>query len=141
MNQTNGYIYVRFHESYEKYNACKLGKTQNIPDRDNTYVTSEILRGNFDYVFEVSYGEMNNIEKLLGKEFCNLNIRINGNGAKEFYDKQITELIEPYLIKQEINYRKLTTDQIANLLRCYRIKKVTNKHSIIHSNIKIQENK
>ena len=133
MNQTNGYIYVRFHESYEKYNACKLGKTQNIPDRDNTYVTSEILRGNFELVFEVSYIEMNNIEKLIEQNFCKLNIRING--AKEFYNKQIIELIESYLIKQKIKYRKLTANEIGNLLRCYRIKKITNKiniQSLIH---------
>ena len=128
MNQTYGYIYVRFHESYEKYNACKLGKTQNIPDRDNTYVTSEILRGNFEYVFEVSYGEMNNIEKKLEKEFCKLNIRING--AKEFYNKQIIALIEPYLIKEEIKYRKLTSNQISYLIRCYRITKITNEINI-----------
>tara|TARA_B110000259_G_scaffold157638_1_gene179631 strand:+ start:2416 stop:4605 length:2190 start_codon:yes stop_codon:yes gene_type:complete len=128
MNQTYGYIYVRFHESYEKYNACKLGKTQNIPDRDNTYVTSEILRGNFEYVFEVSYGEMNNIEKKLEKEFCKLNIRING--AREFYNKQIIALIEPYLIKEEIKYRILTSNQISHLIRCYRITKITNKINI-----------
>ena len=128
MNQTYGYIYVRFHESYEKYNACKLGKTQNIPDRDNTYVTNEILRGNFEYVFEVSYGEMNNIEKKLEKEFCKLNIRING--AKEFYNKQIIELIEPYLIKEEIKYRKLTSNQISHLIRCYRVRKTINKINI-----------
>ena len=53
MNQTYGYIYVRFHESYEKYNACKLGKTQNIPDRDTQYATGEIKRGYFEAVFEV----------------------------------------------------------------------------------------
>ena len=36
MNECNkfGYIYVRRHESYDKYNAIKLGKTINIPDRD-----------------------------------------------------------------------------------------------------------
>ena len=47
-----GYIYLRNHESYHKYEAYKLGKTKNIPNRNNGYVTNEILRGNFEAVFE-----------------------------------------------------------------------------------------
>jgi hypothetical protein len=128
MSQTKGYIYIRFHESYEKYNACKLGKTQNIPERDNTYVTGEILRGKFEHVFEVSYEKMDNIENLLAKEFCKLNIKING--ATEFYTTKIIELIEPFFIKQEIEYIKLTTKEISYLIRCYRIKKITCKINI-----------
>jgi hypothetical protein len=31
MDNQIGYIYVRYHESYEQNNACKLGKTINIP--------------------------------------------------------------------------------------------------------------
>ena len=50
---SNGYIYVRNHPSYDLLNACKLGKTQNIPERDITYATGEIVRGNFDIIFEV----------------------------------------------------------------------------------------
>ena len=38
-------IYIRLHESYEKYNACKVGKTLNIPERDSLYTTGEIKRG------------------------------------------------------------------------------------------------
>ena len=34
-----GYIYVRNHEAYDKYDLCKIGKTENIPKRDTTYVT------------------------------------------------------------------------------------------------------
>ena len=55
MNDT-GYIYIRIHDSYDIYGACKLGKASNIPDRDSTYKTSEIKRGIFIKVFE-----MNNI--------------------------------------------------------------------------------
>ncbi len=34
MNQTNGYIYVRNHSSYDVDDACKMGKANNIPERD-----------------------------------------------------------------------------------------------------------
>ena len=45
MNQIYGYIYIRNHPSYHDLNACKLGKTTNIPDRDTQYATGEIKRG------------------------------------------------------------------------------------------------
>ena len=53
MDEEVGYIYIREHEAYSKYDACKLGKTENIPERDNTYITGEIFRGIFTLVFEV----------------------------------------------------------------------------------------
>ena len=133
MNQTYGYIYVRFHESYEKYNACKLGKTQNIPDRDTQYATGEIKRGYFEAVFEVPIEELGRDERLLQNEFRELNVKYDA--GTEFYNKQIIELIEPYLIKEEIKYRKLKSNQISHLIRCYRITKITNKiniQSLIH---------
>ena len=34
MNQPNGYIYVRNHPFYEVDDACKMGKANNIPERD-----------------------------------------------------------------------------------------------------------
>lgn len=37
MNQTYGYIYFRNHPSYD--DACKMGKTNNIPERDTAVKT------------------------------------------------------------------------------------------------------
>lgn len=62
---SKGYIYVRFHESYDLYNACKLGKTNNIPERDNQYSTGEIKRGMFKFVYEVASCLLDEIEKYL----------------------------------------------------------------------------
>jgi hypothetical protein len=121
MNST-GYIYIRYHESYDKYEACKLGKTQNIPDRDNTYVTGEILRGYFEAVFEVPIENMGNIEHLLQNEFRELNIKIDG--ATEFYNKKIITLVEPYLIKHGVQYKKLTKQEINDLVRCNRVRDI-----------------
>jgi hypothetical protein len=53
MNSINGYIYVRNHPSYDIYDACKMGKTINIPERDTQYATGEIKRGYFETIFEV----------------------------------------------------------------------------------------
>ena len=43
MTSTNGYIYVRNHTSYAIDDACKMGKANNIPERDTQYATGEIL--------------------------------------------------------------------------------------------------
>ena len=78
MNQTNGYIYVRNHPSYDVDDACKMGKANNIPERDTQYATGEIKRGNFDVVFEVLHEQMSFIEESLQYEFRELNIRYDG---------------------------------------------------------------
>jgi superfamily II DNA or RNA helicase len=121
----NGYIYVRFHESYDKYNACKLGKTLNIPDRENGYIPGEILRGHFEIAFEVSYENYSKIEIELQKKFKDYNIKINA--GTEFYNKEIITKIEQFLLDNDYNYKKLTKEEIKNLIRTHRIKKITNK--------------
>ena len=123
-----GYIYTRFHESYEKYNACKLGETVNIPDRDTQYATGEIQRGHFDNVYAVPIEDRKIIEAQLQCEFKELHIRLNG--GTEFYDKKIIPLIEPCLIKLGVSYKKLNQEEIDKLIRCHRIQKVTNKIKI-----------
>ena len=81
-----GYIYIRNHPSYDVENACKLGETENIPERDTQYATGEVRRGWFEPVFEL-YQSTNIIEEILQNEFSNLNIVFDG--GIEFYDKQI----------------------------------------------------
>ena len=44
MLENKGYIYIRRNDWYNKYNACKLGKTLNIPERNSQYITGEIER-------------------------------------------------------------------------------------------------
>ena len=133
MNQTNGYIYIRKHPSYDVFNACKMGKTNNIPDRDIQYATSEIKRGYFEQVYEVPIEKMDNLERLLQNEFRNLNIKYDA--GTEFYNKKIITFIEFFLITLEIKYRKLTKQEISDLVRCNRVKKTIkkiNSQSLIH---------
>ena len=128
MNCTNGYIYIRTHEAYDVYDACKLGKANNIPERDTQYATGEIKRGYFEAVFEVLIEKMGIVERLLQNEFRELNVKYDA--GTEFYNKKIITLIEPYLIKLGINYKKLSKQEISDLVRCNRVRKTIEKINI-----------
>lgn len=142
MNKPKGYIYIREHSTYDEFNACKLGKTKNIPERDSTYVTNEIKRGHFGLVIELTLNIISFIEKLLQYEFFEYNIKFNA--GTEFYSKEIITLIEPCLIKYNIEYRKLSKEEIDKLIRLNRVrntfKKINKKNliSILESNKKIE---
>ena len=115
MTQQHGYIYIRTHPSYDIENACKVGKTKNIPERENTYATGEIRKGKFSTVFEVPFENMDEIERSIQEEFRELNIYY-GAGT-EFYNKSIITLIQPYLIHLGIEYRELSEKEISDLVR------------------------
>jgi superfamily II DNA or RNA helicase len=97
-----------------------MGKTSNIPERDIQYATGEIKRGYFEAVFAVPIEKMGIVERLLQNEFRELNIKFNA--GTEFYNKKIITLIEPYLIKLGIKYKKLSKQEIFDLLRCNRVR-------------------
>uniref|UniRef100_A0A6C0BTS8 Probable helicase A859L n=1 Tax=viral metagenome TaxID=1070528 RepID=A0A6C0BTS8_9ZZZZ len=124
----NGYIYVRNHSSYDVENVCKMGKASNIPERDTQYATGEIKRGYFEAVFEVPIKKMGNIEHLLQNEFRTLNVKYDA--GTEFYNKQIINLIEPYLFKLGVKYKKLSNEEISNLTRCNRVRNSMKKINI-----------
>jgi hypothetical protein len=122
MVQTNGYIYIRNHPSYD--DACKLGKSNNIPERDAQYATGEIKRGYFEEVFEVHIEKMGIVERLLQNEFTHLNVKYDA--GIEFYNKKIITLIEPCLITLGIKYKKLSKQEIDDLIKCNRVKSLIN---------------
>ena len=126
MNKTNGYIYVRYHLSYN--NAYKIGKTINIPERDTQYATGEIKRGYFVAVFEISIKKISIIEKMIQNKFHELNIKYDA--GTEFYNKKIITQIEPYLISLGIKYKKLSQQEIDNLLKFNRIKIKVKSHTL-----------
>ena len=128
--QKNGYIYARFHSSYEQYNACKLGKTMNIPDRDTQYATGEIKRGYFGLVIEMDINYIDRVEKMLQNYFNCLGYHIRFDGGSEFYHKDIITQIVPFLEKTNILFKVLSQAEIDDLTRCARIKKIKNKAKI-----------
>jgi superfamily II DNA or RNA helicase len=128
-----GYIYIRNHSSYDGYDAYKMGKANNIPERDIQYATGEIKRGYFEAVFVVPIEKMGIVERLLQYEFRELNVKYDA--GTEFYNKKIITLIEPYLFKLGIKYKKLSKQEISDLVRCNRVRKIIKKiniQSLIH---------
>jgi superfamily II DNA or RNA helicase len=133
MNSITGYIYVRSHPSYDIDDAFKMGKTHNIPERDTQYATGEIKRGYFQEVFEIPHEKQKIVERLLQYEFRESNIKYDA--GTEFYNKAIITLIEPYLITLGIKYKKLSKQEISDLVRCNRVRKTIKKiniQSLIH---------
>jgi superfamily II DNA or RNA helicase len=116
-----GYIYAREHEAYDLYGVCKLGKTQNITNRETTYITGEFVKGDFSYVFEVPLAKMSLAEAKLGEDFKSFHERNfnvgRGFGGKEFYKKEIIPLIKEQLQKHGIEARQLTCDEINSIVR------------------------
>ena len=110
MNNTHGYIYIRNQDNYDTFNVYKLGKTYNIAERNRQYLTNEFVGGYYIIVFEVILNKLDEIELNLKKDFNYLNMRIDG--GIEFFDRQIKDLIEPYLISNNYKYRILNKEEI-----------------------------
>jgi superfamily II DNA or RNA helicase len=127
MTQSAGYIYIRSHPAYDAHDACKMGKTDSIPERDAQYATGEIERGKFEPVFEVPIKQMSMVENLLKSKFSKFNVRIDG--GTEFFNKKIIILIEPYLCKLGIQFKRLSEQEIKQLNRKYRIRKLFKRFS------------
>ena len=90
MDSNNGFVYVRQHIYYENDQICKLGKSKNIPDRDNSYATGEYRRGKFGLVIEILNNQTYDdtfVEKLLQKYFNNYHSK--EDGGSEFYSDKI----------------------------------------------------
>ena len=116
-----GYIYIRTNEYWDLYDAFKLGKTLNIPDREQTYITSEIKRGIYVMIIEIELIILDNIEKQLQLYFNELNLHIKFNAGIEFYKKEIINFIIPYFDTHNIRYKILSKDEIDGLIRKIRI--------------------
>lgn len=127
MESTDGYIYIRNHPSYDEDNGCKLGKANNIPERDTQYATGEIKRGNFEMVIEMSKEVIGIVEKLLQNYFNSLGLHIQYDGGTEFYKRDIISLIVPYLEKTNIKFKILSKQEIDVLVRSIRVRKILNK--------------
>jgi len=112
-----GYIYVRTNEYWNLYDACKLGKSSNILDRENNYITSEIKRGAYIMIIELNIDIMDNVEKSLQQYFNTLEFNIKFNAGTEFYKKNIIDYIIPYLIENNISHKVLTDLENENLTR------------------------
>lgn len=120
------YIYIRRNTFYyDQFNICKLGRTTNIPERDNNYATGELKRGYFELVIELYKIKSSVIENILKNEFKKLNVVYNG--GLEFFNIEIIDLIVPFLNKMNMEFKVLTKNEIDNLTRKNRLKTKLNK--------------
>ena len=127
MDSNNGYVYIRQHLYYEYNKICKLGKTKNIPDRDNSYATGEYKRGKFVLVIEILNNQTFDdtyVEKLLQRYFKNYNSKIDG--GNEFYHNNIINEIVPFLSNTSIKFNVLSEEEINNLIHQERIRLLKN---------------
>lgn len=112
-----GYIYIRQNEYWDLYHAFKLGKTTSIPDREQTYITSEIKRGNYIIIIEIDLIILDDIEKQLQIYFNKLKLSVKFNAGTEFYKKEIIDFIIPYFDNNNIEYKILSENEINKLIR------------------------
>ena len=142
MTYNNGFIYIRQHIYYDNDKICKLGRSKNIPDRDNSYATSEYKRGKFKLVIEISNNQIFDdtfVEKILQRYFKNYHSKING--GSEFYQNNIIDEIVPFLSTTLIKFKVLTEDEINNLIRQERIRKLKELLKKFFHNRQLKENR
>lgn len=123
-DKMNNYLYIRQHEAYDKYDACKVGITTNLYQRDTVYTTGEIIRGIFTDVFIILHNDLKAVEDLIKREFKMLNIK--RDGGTEFYKKDIIPSLAPFFQEKKIVYQKLSKDEISKLV---------NQNSVIRESI------
>ena len=126
-----GYIYIRIHKFYDKYNVCKLGKTLNLIERNATYITNEIECGFFELAIGVPIQKLDIIERLLQNHFKSFEYHYDLDSGTEFYKKDIISLIIPYLQTLKLQFTILSKDDIKLITRKnITIKKIFNKINI-----------
>jgi len=127
-----GYIYIRTNEWCEMKNVYKVGITNSIKDRNNTYITGEIIRGKFVKIFELDIKEnqLKFIDNIIKLKFKKLNVYIDA--GTEFYDKIIIDKIDKFLIKNNINFKLVNENDLnrKNNINKF-IENIINKNKII----------
>ena len=138
MNIFKGIIYLRDNNWWQKENVIKMGITTFAKDRNNTYITGEIERGEYICLIEIPLEKMKILDKLLKTYFKSYNIY--KGGGTEFYDRNIIDLLIPYLNIINITFKVLTQYEINTINRCERIRNLPNIEKIksIFNKIKIK---
>lgn len=109
-----GYIYIRENEWYLQKNIVKMGRTENLKNRDRDYITGEPERGEMTEVYNIKDFPIDLVEKLLQEKLKQFHYK--ATGGVEFYNKQIKAEVEPILKELKIDYRKLSKQEINELL-------------------------
>ena len=116
-NNKCGYIYIRTNEYWDWKNTCKLGQTLSIPDRNSTYITSEITKGQFIIVIKIKSKILKQTETNLIRHFKMCGYHSYLDGGTEFFTKDIINMVKPFFIKNDIEHKVLTNNEIDELIR------------------------
>ena len=95
-----GFIYTRENLFYDMYDSCKLGKSIDLLKTDEMFADNEPIKGHFSLIIKVN--DAIGTKNIIKKNFKNYNIH-NGSG-NDFYKKNITNEIIPFLINNNINH-------------------------------------
>ena len=117
------FLYIRTNNWYKQLNIHKIGISENIIERDGTYITGEPIKGEYTDVWEISLISNKNkncIDKYI-KNILKTELYI-GNGGTEFYkgNKEIIiNKINNFLkkIKKLLTFKKLNSNEIEDLNR------------------------
>lgn len=118
----SSFIYTRTHPYYQNQQIIKLGVTDNIPERNSTYLTSEYISGTFTNVIRIPSSRRTLLDNHL-KDVLKPYHKQNSGGT-EFYDESISTKIIPILNNLNIDYKILRPDEIQGLLRKQRNQKI-----------------
>jgi predicted helicase len=112
-----GYIYIRTNEWCELKEVYKVGITTSIKDRNNSYITGEIIRGNFLKIFELDVNniQLKYIDKIIKFKFRKLNVYFDG--GTEFYNKIIINKIDDFLLKNNIKFKLVNEKELNRINR------------------------
>jgi superfamily II DNA or RNA helicase len=126
-----GYIYIRNNEWCELKKVYKVGITKSIKDRNNSYITGEIIRGSFIKIFELEFNndkQLKYIDNIIKIKFKKLNVYIDG--GTEFYDISIIDKIDDFLLKNNIKFKLVNEDELNRLNRKNKnsLKNIINKY-------------
>jgi len=133
MNNLKGLIYIRDNELCRFKNIIKLGITSSIKNRNDSYLTYEHEWGEFILVIEVELDKLKMVDNYMKVYFKKYN-NYKGYGT-EYYDRDIIQLVEPYLRAMNIEYKVLSDNEINFMERKLRFNVIKTKNKKKYKNI------
>jgi hypothetical protein len=124
MEQSRGTIYLRDNAWYKTENVIKMGISSTVKNRNTTYITGEIERGEYILIVEIPLDKMKILDKCLKMYFKPYHVY--KGGGTEFYNRCIIDLIEPYLQQINMEYKILSKEEINVTNRFERVSNIPN---------------
>ena len=118
MNTITGYIYIRKSPKWDDFQCYKVGKTENIINRETIYITGEIERGDIIKAFKfinITSEYLSIIDNTLKYELEDYNFY--KNAGTEFYKNECIGKIIDIFKDYDIEFIELTESDILELTR------------------------